>query len=734
MKNLLLLCLSVVFLFSMGYSQDKCLSENQTQNNSIQKELIQKSVKPWTVQNYGVLSKKCITPLGFVSDGSYFYAGSYSQNIIYKINFSNQLVDSFAITGMPGKSKSKFNGMMMEGLAYDGTYFYMCHSTDTIYKIDLTTKSVVGFIPLPTETNAMGVAYAPDADGGNGGFWVSVYNEYSLKLVSKTGTLLSTITSTDLGYEGESMIWGLAYDTISEGGPYLYALEDVPQYIIKINPATKKIVAPIHNIMDDVPDTWSGYGSYGISIQRGIVGSTVSLAVFFYTSNFIQYDLSSTILPDVAMEIVGTNLKPYYEVGKPITIKTNVYNSGINEISSYHYNYKINDKTFTLVVTGANIVDVYPRTELTHDSLFTPITNDLVYTVKVWISEINGDAALHTDTFSTTFHSYTTTTQRTVLHEVFTSSTCSPCKNGNYVLDTNVLLINPGKYACIKYQMSWPSTGDPYYTDEGGVRRAYYDVGSVPYLAVDGNYYNANPASYTSELLNTEYIVPSFVNLSSTLDFNGLNTFKAKVTINPLLTFSGTNKLYVALVEKKTKKNKKSNKEEEFHYVFKKFMTSADGQAITLTKDVPQDINLTYIFNGSYRLPSNAKDTIIDHSKENSVEEMTDIIVVYWIQNSTTKEVLQSGSSEQVLSVNEYKSANVDAIIYPNPSQGNVTISSSSPINTVKVYNLLGQEITSIPNVASSECNLNTASFKSGFYLVQIETKDGVITRKLNVK
>ena len=35
---------------------------------------------------------------------------------------------------------------------------------------------------------------------------------------------------------------------------------------------------------------------------------------------------------------------------------------------------------------------------------------------------------------------------------------------------------NPGKYTYVKYQMNWPAPGDPYYTNEGGVRKTYYNA------------------------------------------------------------------------------------------------------------------------------------------------------------------------------------------------------------------------------------------------------------------
>ena len=44
--------------------------------------------------------------------------------------------------------------------------------------------------------------------------------------------------------------------------------------------------------------------------------------------------------------------------------------------------------------------------------------------------------------------------------------------------------------------MSWPSPGDPYYTVEGGQRRTYYAVNTVPRLVMNGVAQN-NPIGFT---------------------------------------------------------------------------------------------------------------------------------------------------------------------------------------------------------------------------------------------
>ena len=100
------------------------------------------------------------------------------------------------------------------------------------------------------------------------------------------------------------------------------------------------------------------------------------------------------------------------------------------------------------------------------------------------------------------------------LHEVFTSSTCGPCVAGNQNLST-IFDGNPDRQTVVKYQMSWPGNGDPYYTSEGGTRQGYYNVTSVPRLLVDGGW-DANPSSYTSTERDAYYFSDTYVSLEAT--------------------------------------------------------------------------------------------------------------------------------------------------------------------------------------------------------------------------
>jgi hypothetical protein len=72
-------------------------------------------------------------------------------------------------------------------------------------------------------------------------------------------------------------------------------------------------------------------------------------------------------------------------------------------------------------------------------------------------------------------------------------------------------------------------------------------------------------------------------------------------------------------------------------------------------------------------------------------------------------------------------------VMYPNPAVDYAAIESSSDLQRVTVYNALGQLI--LDEVTSgNKYELNTASYKTGAYLIRVETSEGVSTRVLTIR
>jgi hypothetical protein len=258
------------------------------------------------------------------------------------------------------------------------------------------------------------------------------------------------------------------------------------------------------------------------------------------------------------------------------------------------------------------------------------------------------------------------TCPRTILIEHFTGSSCPYCLPGNIAL-SNVLSEYDEPYALIKYQMDWPGNGDPYYTAEGGTRKTLYSVTVVPFTRVQGSSLGIDPRSLTKNHLTNLQNVAANLELDVEYSVEG-KTVSATVTINPKTDISGTNlRLYVAIVERITFENWKttpnqSNGEKEFEQVMKKFIPDASGIVLSdLTTDTPVVFEQQWEFKGNYRKPNNAQSPI-NHATEHSVENFENLAIVAWVQNTSTKQVLQACQKDSKYFVN-FKTVGTNGIV-----------------------------------------------------------------------
>ena len=74
---------------------------------------------------------------------------------------------------------------------------------------------------------------------------------------------------------------------------------------------------------------------------------------------------------------------------------------------------------------------------------------------------------------------------------------------------------------------------------------------------------------------------------------------------------------------------------------------------------------------------------------------------------------------ENVLGVNEVTSSKT--VLFPNPANDNITISSQNNLQSVTIYNVLGAQVMQTSNLNSKSTDVNISDLPSGVYLVKIE-------------
>jgi hypothetical protein len=419
----------------------------------------------------------------------------------------------------------------------------------------------------------------------------------------------------------------------------------------------------------------------------------------------------------------------------PFTMTAKFLNGGSNAITSAGLNYRINGgAAVSATVSTLNVASAATAT-LTHPQAWTP-TAVGTFTVDFWTSNPNGqaDSDPSNDTVTKQVVVVNSIAIRRPLIEVFSSSTCAPCAPANTTFKNLMDQQTAGEISYIKYQMSWPGTGDPYYTLEAAAKRTLYGVNSVPNAQIDGGW-NGHAGQITQPLLNQYKGVPSFMNLAGYYTVDAA-TKKVDMVINttPLVSTNKALSLQVAIYEKSTTQNAKSNGETVFYKVMKKMVPDQNGTALSnLTDGVMQTANLSYTFNGSYTLPINAS-APVDHATAHTVEDFTDLGVMVWIQDMATKEIYQSVDlTASGIGMGEDGLRSVR--LFPNPASDLVRVDLSKVAGSCsyRLINAMGQSLASGSAEGGSELVLSLAQWSSGLYFVQVEAEGSVQTLPLQV-
>ena len=242
-----------------------------------------------------------------------------------------------------------------------------------------------------------------------------------------------------------------------------------------------------------------------------------------------------------------------------------------------------------------------------------------------------------------------TSTERRVLHEMFSGSNCGPCLEADERV-MEILAANPGRTVHIAYQVG----SDPYMSHESVGRIMYYlpyeSTYSIPYLHADGwNHLHPNlendGVGYVQEDFDRFAEPTSPLDISVTHEIDG-QTIDFHVTLQALSDMDSPDLvLHAAIIEGVTYNNVGSNGQTEFHHVMKKMVPDDEGtplDSLSATETLEQ--TLSWTFNGDYASgtgPSN----MVDHAIEHTVEDFEDLSVVVWVQDRATWEVPQSAWS-----------------------------------------------------------------------------------------
>lgn len=86
---------------------------------------------------------------------------------------------------------------------------------------------------------------------------------------------------------------------------------------------------------------------------------------------------------------------------------------------------------------------------------------------------------------------------------------------------------------------------------------------------------------------------------------------------------------------------------------------------------------------------------------------------------------------ENVLSVNDVNQVNVISV-FPNPSSGELTINSGTPIKRIEIYSVLGKKVMQLENLDNTRVQTNIERLNTGIYVLNItDSNDNTIIKKI---
>lgn len=299
--------------------------------------------------------------------------------------------------------------------------------------------------------------------------------------------------------------------------------------------------------------------------------------------------------------------------------------------------------------------------------------------------------------------------KRYALVEHFTNTLCQTCAITNPSFFSTIRVETNPDLHHISYHWRTPYTNCVYYQNNPvpqDARADYYSIPGSPRVSLNGAAQSGLSYITPPIIQDAATTSPIYVKVSETTGLTRRATIKIK-SVGAVPT--GAFKLYAAVVEKKTNYVSPNGEREHFN-VFRRFLTANNGDNITLTT-AEQSIFLDYT---------------------PDLGATGQLYVVAWVQNSATKEVLNSGTLFDGITIIEETEINNQVTIAPNPTTGKTTLTFDKLTpQYLTIQNVAGQVVDNIKLSNSISYDLNMAHLAAGIYILKIKAAEGIVVKRI---
>jgi hypothetical protein len=322
--------------------------------------------------------------------------------------------------------------------------------------------------------------------------------------------------------------------------------------------------------------------------------------------------------------------------------------------------------------------------------MWTPTIGE-VYNLSAYTT-MAGDQVASNDTAKAVTSSYNT--PRTVMAELFTSTTCAPCVQANTSLN-NLYPVWSDSLVIIRYHMNWPAPGnDPFYaanSAENGARRRYYAVNAVPDLWINGNSYGSDGSTFEAAFAGERAIYgPMIISLSGSYD-SVANTGRVRATLTATGRITDTNlRLRYAIIQD-TVSYTGTNGDPTHHQVMRDLLPDSLGTPITINKGETLVDSVNFNYGPAWPYTTEMRHRVIAFLQSHSSK------VVYQAARISFAEILTGITGEPVQT--GLVSTTQLLPCHPNPAGGQVSFSyrlNSPGQVSLNIYDIAGRLVHSL--------------------------------------
>jgi Secretion system C-terminal sorting domain/Outer membrane protein Omp28 len=300
--------------------------------------------------------------------------------------------------------------------------------------------------------------------------------------------------------------------------------------------------------------------------------------------------------------------------------------------------------------------------------------------------------------------------KRYVLLEHFTNTLCSTCASQNPAFFSTIQVETNPNVHHISYHWRTPYLNCIYYQaspTRQDARADYYGILGSPRVSVNGGANTALSAVTLAGINAAATTSPISIKVTENTGASRNAVIKVKWATTPP---TGTYVMHVAVVEKKTT-YVSPNGEAVHHNVFRKFLTTVAGENIPTNITAEQTISFGY--------PADV-----------GVEAQ--LYTLVWVQNTATKEVLNSATKFDPTTATEEVSVDNQVSLSPNPTTGKTTLTFDKLTpQYLTVQTITGQVLDNVKLTNSTTYDLNLAQYAAGIYLVKIKSEEGVAVKRV---